>query len=107
MGFPNKPQETNAPAALTAETAQAIFDYMVANLDKEDVTKMFLETGHNIKDIKAVIKEVRRIEEEAKAFCQNNKTVTKAELLAEVTSDILDVVKVGKAILDYNPTYEE
>ncbi len=106
MGLFIKQPATNPLPELTAEVAQEIYDKILLT-NGDNLSMIFTKYGYRIGWVKQVFIEAKRLEREAIAYCQDNEVVTKAAIIAAITSDLLDTTYVGRDIIKYNPTYDE
>jgi len=100
----NKEKSSVAPKELTSEDAQTIYDLLMD--EGINPTRIFMKHGYSIRFIRQVIKEARRLEREAIAFCIANETVTVTSIKASLNSVLLNINIVGMDIIYFNPTYD-
>lgn len=104
MLFEIQPTSTPPPAK-TPETAQAIYDLLIA-YNGNVSTVYALNLGYPFRWIEAVYDEAKELEATMIAYVIANPGCTGGQAAAAITSDWLDVVAVGLDVIKYNPTYD-
>ena len=102
MSIPKKTPTAPTITDKTPEIAQEIYDMMITT---GNITATFKALNYPMVHIKAVLREVKRMEAAAIAFVQANPECSAANVLTAIASNWLDEATVGGDIVKYNPTY--
>ena len=104
MLFVKSTPQSPVATPVTAEEAQVIYAWLENGNSETEIFKV----GHSFAHSAQVVAEIRRLENEALAAMQGgNCPESKEELMALLSSDILDIETLVDDVIKYHPSYSE